>query len=151
MYEKLLLWKYGDAYVGVSSVTQSCLTLCDPVNRSTPGLPVHHHLPEFTQTSIESMPSSHRILCHPLFLLPPIPPSIRVFSSESTLHITSYLVSNPSRKMCLVKRKFQKLSKSFFQKSQRLCAVLNIWTSIVISRKGLEGWLLVYGVFSTPP
>ena len=33
------------------------------------------------------MPSSHLILCHPLFLLPPIPPSIRVFSSESTLHV----------------------------------------------------------------
>ena len=35
-----------------SSVTQSCATLCDPMNRSTPGLPVHHHLPEFTQTHI---------------------------------------------------------------------------------------------------
>ena len=35
-----------------SSVTQSCLTLCDPMNCSTPGLPVHHHLPEFTQTHI---------------------------------------------------------------------------------------------------
>ena len=33
-----------------SSVTQSCLTLCDPMNRITPGLPVHHQLPEFTQT-----------------------------------------------------------------------------------------------------
>ena len=40
-------------------------------------------------TSIESvMPSSHLILCHPLLLLPPIPPSIRVFSNESTLHMT---------------------------------------------------------------
>ena len=70
-----------------SSVTQLCLTLCDPMNRSTPGFPVHHQLPEFTQTHvIESvMPSSHLILCRPLFLLPPIPPSIRVFSSESTL------------------------------------------------------------------
>ena len=54
------------------------------MNRSTPGLPVHHYLPEFM--SIESvMPSSHLILCHPLFLLPPIPPSIRGFSNESTL------------------------------------------------------------------
>ena len=35
-----------------SSVTQSCLTLCDPVNHSTPGLPVHHQLPEFTQTHV---------------------------------------------------------------------------------------------------
>ena len=36
--------------VKLSSVTQSFLTLCDPMNRSTPGLPVHHQLPEFTQT-----------------------------------------------------------------------------------------------------
>ena len=52
---------------------------------STPGLPVLHYLPEFAQiTSIESvMPSNHLILCRPLLLLPPIPPSIRVFSNES--------------------------------------------------------------------
>ena len=70
-----------------SSVVQSCPTLCDPVNHSTPGLPVHHQLPEFTRLmSIESvMPSSHLILCRPLLLLPPIPPSIRVFSNESIL------------------------------------------------------------------
>ena len=36
----------------IRSVTQSCLTLCDPMNRSTPGLPVHHQLPEFTETHI---------------------------------------------------------------------------------------------------
>ena len=78
-------------YVSVqfSSVTQSCPTLCDSMNRSTPGLPVHHQLPEFTQlTSIESvMPSSHLILCRPLLLLPPIPPSIRIFSNDSTLRM----------------------------------------------------------------
>ena len=71
-----------------SSVAQLCPTLCNLMNCSMPGLPVHHHLPEFTQTqtSIESvMPSSHLILCRPLLLLPPIPPSIRVFSNESTL------------------------------------------------------------------
>ena len=75
------------AQVQFSSVAQSCPTLCDPMNCSTPGLPIHHQLPEFTQTtSIKSvMPSSHLILCHPLFLLHPIPPSIRVFSNESTL------------------------------------------------------------------
>ena len=55
------------------------------MNRSTPGLPVHHQL-----TSIESvMPSSHLILSHPLLLLPLIPPSIRVFSNESTLRMRS--------------------------------------------------------------
>ena len=56
------------------------------MNHSTPGLPVHHHLLEFT--SIESvMPSSHLILGRPLFLLPPIPPNIRVFSNEATLRM----------------------------------------------------------------
>ena len=57
------------------------------MNRSTPGLPVHHQLPKFTQTHVigSVMPSSHLILCCPLLLLPPTPPSIRVFSNESTL------------------------------------------------------------------
>ena len=56
------------------------------MNRSTPGLPVHHQLLEFTQTHVHPvMPSSHLILCRPLLLLPPILPSIRVFSNESTL------------------------------------------------------------------
>ena len=59
------------------------------MNCSMPGLPVHHHLPEFTQIHVHQvvMPSSHLILCHPLLLLPPIPPSIRVFSNESALPI----------------------------------------------------------------
>ena len=58
------------------------------MDQSTPGLPVHHQLPEFTQLmSIESvMPSDHLILCCPL-LPPSIFPSIRVFSNESVLHI----------------------------------------------------------------
>ena len=56
------------------------------MNCSTPGLPVHHQLPEFKLTSIESkMASSHLILCRPLLHLPPILPSIRVFSKESSL------------------------------------------------------------------
>ena len=64
-----------------SSVSQLYLTLCDPMNRSTPGLPVHHQLPEFLKLrSIELvMPSSHLILCRSLFLLPQIPPSISLF------------------------------------------------------------------------
>ena len=58
-------------------------------NRNTPGLPVHHQLWSSPRLMcIESvMPSSHLILCRPLLLLPPIPPSIRVFSNESTLRI----------------------------------------------------------------
>ena len=75
--------------VQFSSVTQSCQTLCDPMNRSTPGLPVHHQLPEFTETHIhrvsDAIQPSH--LLSSLLLLPPIPPSIRVFSNESTLRM----------------------------------------------------------------
>ena len=72
-----------------SSVAWSCLTLCDPMNCSTPGLPVHHPLPEFTKIMSTElvMPSSHLILCRRLLLLPPITPSIRVFSNKSTLCI----------------------------------------------------------------
>ena len=75
--------------VQFSSVAQLCPTLCNPMNCSIPGLPVHHQLLEFTQLmSIESvMPSNHLILCRPLFLLPSIFPSIRVFSNESALCI----------------------------------------------------------------
>ena len=76
--------------VQFSSVSQSCPTLCDPMNRSPPGLPVRHQLSRSPPKpmSIESvMPSKHLILCHSLFLLPPIPPSIRVFSNESALRM----------------------------------------------------------------
>ena len=73
-----------------SSVTQSCPTLCDPMDCSTPGFPVHHQLSWslLKFMSIESvMPSNHLILCHPLLLLPSIFPSIRVFSNELALGI----------------------------------------------------------------
>ena len=58
------------------------------MNRSTPGLPIHHQLPEFTQTHIHrvSLISSSHPLLSPS-PLPPIPPSITVFSNESTLHM----------------------------------------------------------------
>ena len=76
------------ASVQFISVAQSCPTLCDPMNHSTPGLPVHHQLPEFTQSHVhrvsDAIQPSHPLLS-PL-LLPPVPPRIRVFSNESTLH-----------------------------------------------------------------
>ena len=70
-------------------VIQSCLTLCKPMNRSTPGLPVHHRSQSPPKPmSIELvMPSNYHILCHPLLLLPSIFPSIRVFANESAFHI----------------------------------------------------------------
>ena len=72
-----------------SLVTQSCPTLCDPMNRSSQAsLSITNSRSSLRLMSIESvMPSSHLILCRPLLLLPPIPPSIRVFSNESTLHM----------------------------------------------------------------
>ena len=72
-----------------SSVTQFCPTLWDPMNCSTPGLlSITNSRNSLKLMSIESMiPSSHLILCCPLLLLPLIPPSIRVFSNESALHM----------------------------------------------------------------
>ena len=72
-----------------SSVAQSCPTLCDPMNRSTPGIHVHRYSWSLLKLmSIESvMPSNHLILCHPLLLLLSIFPSIKVFSSDSVLPI----------------------------------------------------------------
>ena len=66
-----------------------CPTLCDPMNCSTPGLSVHHQLPESPKPiSTESAkPSNHLILCRLFLLLSSIFPSIRVFSNESALHI----------------------------------------------------------------
>ena len=68
---------------------QSCLTLCSPMDCSTPGFPVLHHLWSLLKLmSIESvMISNHLALGCPLLLLPSIFPSIRVFSNESVLHI----------------------------------------------------------------
>ena len=76
--------------VQFSSVTQSCPTLCDPMNRSMPGLPVHHQHPESTQTHIHWIgdaiqPSQPLLYPSPL---PSIFPSIRVFSNESALRIS---------------------------------------------------------------
>ena len=71
-----------------SSVAQSCLTLCNPMDCSTPGFLVHHHSRSLLKLmSIESvMPFNHLILCCPFLLLPSLFPSIRLFSKESVLH-----------------------------------------------------------------
>ena len=82
----ITLYTLNFSSVQFSSVTQSCPTLCDPTNCSTPGLPVHHQLPEFTQTHVHRVGDAIQP-SHPLsspFPPAPIPPSIRVFSNEST-------------------------------------------------------------------
>ena len=73
----------------IRSVAQWCPTLCNRMNCSTPAsLSITNTCCLLKLMSIESvMPSSHLILCRPLLLLPPIPPSITVFSNESTLRI----------------------------------------------------------------
>ena len=75
--------------VCVCSVAKSCLALCDPIDYNTTGFPVLHHLLEFAQTHVhwvdDAIQPSHPLL--PLFLLPLVFPSTRVFSSESALCI----------------------------------------------------------------
>ena len=74
----------------VSSVAQSCVTLCGPMDCSTPGFPVHHQLPESAQTHVHQVGDAIQP-SHPLssLLLPPsIFPSIRVFSNELALPIS---------------------------------------------------------------
>ena len=105
------------------------------MNRSTPGLPVHQQVPEFTQTHVlwSVLPSSHLILCHPLFLLPPIPPSIKVFSNESTLRLRwpkywSGFSCPPPRSncLCLFKHYFKSLQfSSVAQSCPTLCDPMN--------------------------
>ena len=79
--------------VQFSAVAQSCLTLCNPMDCSTPGFPVLHHLPEVTRTHVclshvmSAVPSNHLILYCPLLLPPSIFPSIWGFSNESVLRI----------------------------------------------------------------
>ena len=76
--------------MGWDQITQSCPTVCDPMNGSTPGLPIHHQLLEFTKTHVHWVGDAiqNLILCCPLLLLPLICPSIRVFLNESALRIS---------------------------------------------------------------
>ncbi|CAI9170948.1 unnamed protein product [Rangifer tarandus platyrhynchus] len=72
-----------------SQFSHSVVSDSDPMDRSMPGLPVHHQLLEFVQIHVHRvvMPSNHLILCRPLLLPPSIFPSIRVSSNESALRI----------------------------------------------------------------
>ena len=75
--------------VQFSSVTQSCLTLCDPMNHSMPGLLVHHQLPEFTQTHVHRVGDAIQS-SHPLSSLSPPAPNPsqhQGLSNESTLRM----------------------------------------------------------------
>jgi hypothetical protein len=64
------------------------------MNRSTPGLPVHHQVLEFSETHVRQVGDAiqHLIIYRPLLLLPPIPPSIRVLSNESALRSFNFSI-----------------------------------------------------------
>ena len=71
-HEKMLsILYYSDQ---IRSVAQSCLTLCDPMNRSMPGLPVHHLLPDFTQTHVHRVSDAIQP-SHPLSSPSPLAPN----------------------------------------------------------------------------
>ena len=91
----MIIWYFSQAmflFVQFSSVTQSCLTLCNPMNCSTPGLPVHHQLPEFIQTLVHPVGDAIQP-SHPLsFSSPPAPnpsqhQSLFQWVNESTRHM----------------------------------------------------------------
>ena len=89
-YSSILVWRIPrmkeTSGLQFSSVAQLCLTLCDPMNCDTPGLPVHCQLAEFTQTHVHWVGDAIEP-SHPLLLLTSIFPSIRVFSNESAFRI----------------------------------------------------------------
>ena len=116
-------------YNQFSSVAQSCSTLCDPMNCSTPSLPVHHQLLGFTQTHVHwvGMPSSYLILCHPLLLLPSIFPSIRKFSNESAL--------------CIKWPKYWSFSFSLSNEHSRLISFRMDWLDLRVGQGTLQNFL----------
>ena len=84
--DSFVVWRHCS--VQFSSVAQSCLSVTPWITARQASLSITISWSSLKLTSIKSvMPSSHLILCHSLLLLPPIPPSIRVFSNESTLHM----------------------------------------------------------------
>ena len=86
MIHSLPLLESGWASVQFSSVTQSCPTLCNPMHCSTPGFPLHHQLPEFTQTLVHWVGDDIQPSYPLLSPSPPVFLSIKVFSNESALH-----------------------------------------------------------------
>ena len=83
------LWFYlGDYHIFIqfSSVTQSCLTLCNPMNHSTPGLPIHHQLPESTQTQVHWVGDDIQLS---LPLSSPSPPALNLSQHQGLLQWVS--------------------------------------------------------------
>ena len=127
--------------------TQSSLTLCDPMDCSMPGFPVHHQLPESAQTHVHRVgDANHLILCCPLLLLLSILPSITVLSNESALGIKwskycSFNISPSSEysglisfrmdwlDLLIVRGTLKIFSNTTVQKHQFFSALLSLWSS----------------------
>ena len=134
-----------------SSVTQSCLILCDPIDCSTLGITIHHQLPKATQLMCIApvMPSNHIILCWPFLLQPSIFPSIRVFSDELALCIRwpqcwsfSFSISPSNEYLGLISFKIdwldlQVFSNTTVQKRQLFGTQLSFWFN-----SHIHTWLL---------
>ena len=78
---------FAPKFNSVSSVTQSCPTLCDPMNHSTPGLPVHHQLPKLTQTHAHQVSDANQP-SHPL--PPPSPPALNLAQHQSVFPVSRF-------------------------------------------------------------
>ena len=158
IHSPFLLYISAPSVSQFSSVTQSCLTLCNPMDCSTSTFPVLPHLPQLAQTHILELviPPNHVILCHLLLLLPSVFPSIKVFSKESALWVKgpkywSFIFSiDPSNEYsglisltwtCWIYLQSKGLSKVFsnttVHKHQFFSAQLSWWSS-----SHIHTWLL---------
>ena len=93
LYQPLWYW-FSSTIYQLSSVTQSCPTLCDPMDCSTPGLPVHHQLPEFTQIRVhwvhDAIQPSHR-------LSSPSPPAFNLSQDQGVFQMSQFFTSGGKR------------------------------------------------------
>ena len=148
-----MLWKLSfsslDCYKRCCSVTKSCLTLCDPMDSNMPGNSVFHYLPKFAQIHVHWVDESNNlILCHPLFLLTLLFPSMRVFSNELALCIRwpkywsfSFSISLSSEysglisfridwfDLLAVQETLKSLSNTTVQKHQFFSTQLTLWSN----------------------
>jgi len=99
MFKSIWLLNYSISHQ-IRSVAQSCPTLCDPMNRSTPGLPVHHQLPEFTQTHVHRVSDAIQP-SHPLSS--PSPPAPNPSQHQSFFQWVNYTHTRLAKKLIIQK------------------------------------------------
>ena len=121
--KRKLIIKPQKIHAQFSSVAQSCLTLCDPMNRSTPGLPVHHQLPEFTQTHVHRVGGAIQP-SHPLSSPPP--------AANPSQHQSLFQWVNSSHEVA----KVLELNKQG-DNIQPWCTPFPVWNQSVVPSPGL--------------